>query len=218
MNEINDIEIGRQLRRPDGELGIEIGEKMNSSNNTMYDLVFSRLVLKSNFKVLEIGYGNGKFIGDLFKINPDITVFGVDFSDTMYSQACLINKDLIADNKVVLKSEDACAMSFPDSSFDVIFTNNTLYFWKFDEQVKEIKRVLKPGGKLYIGYRPKEVMINLPFVEEHFTLYNPDDLERLLSQHGFKILENKSQTIKRVSIDGSEVTSIDNCLVGERAA
>lgn len=218
MNEINHLEIGRQLRRPDGELGIEIGEKMNFSNNSMYELVFSRLVLKNNFNVLEIGYGNGKFIADVFKINPYITFAGVDFSQTMYSQACLNNKDLLEGNKVVLKCEDACAMSFPDSSFDVVFTNNTVYFWRFEEQVKEIRRVLKMGGKLYIGYRPKEVMINLPFVEEHFTLYTPDDLERSLTERGFKILENVSQSVKKMSIEGNEVNSMDNCLVAERVS
>jgi ubiquinone/menaquinone biosynthesis C-methylase UbiE len=217
MEEINYIEIGRQLRKPDGEMGIEIGEKMNSSNNTMYNLVFSKLELKKGFNVLEIGYGNGKFIPDYFNICPDIKVAGVDFSDTMFAQAVENNKDLIQQSRVLLKCEDAMAMSFPNDTFDVVVTINTVYFWKdAAAQMKEIKRVLKKGGRLYIGYRPKEVMQNLPFIEEHFTLFDPEDLENLMITHQFRVIENKSQTISRTGIDGAEIVSMDNCLIAEK--
>lgn len=217
MEEINYIEVGRQLRRPDGEMGIEIGEKMNSSNNTMYEQTFSKLKLQKGYNLLEIGYGNGKFIPEYFKICPDIKVFGVDFSETMFSQATDINKELIEKSQVFISCEDALAMSFPAELFDAIVTINTVYFWKETEkQIKELKRVLKKGGRIYIGYRPKEMMQKLPFIEEHFTLYSPEDIEQLFIKYQFKIIENISQTIKRVGIDGNEITSMDNCLIVEK--
>ena len=217
MEEINYIEVGRQLRKPDGEMGIEIGEKMNSSNNTMYEQTLSKLNLQEGYKLLEIGYGNGKFIPEYFKICPEIKIYGIDFSETMFLQATENNIGLIHKSQVSLSCEDALSMSFPVEMFDAIVTINTVYFWKeAEKQIKELKRVLKKGGRIYIGYRPKEIMQNLPFVEEHFTLYTPEDIEQLFLKNQFKILENISQTIKRVGIDGKEITSMDNCLIVEK--
>lgn len=217
MSEINPIDLGRQLKKPTGEIGLKVGENMNSSNNQIYDFLLSTIDIKDNSKILEIGFGNGKFISKFFDINPKIHLTAIDFSDIMCSEAKNNNKEFIDDDKLVIKCEDSLDMSFPNDSFDKVVAINTIYFWDaIDSHLLSIKRVLKKGGQLIIGYRPKSVMINLPFAQEVFKLYDPDELQLLIKQNGFKIIKEENQTITRKSIDGSEIKSTDICLIVEK--
>ena len=58
--------------------------------------------LKDNDKILEIGFGNGNFISNYFTMNPNIKVFGVDYSETMCSEAVSINQKYINNNQLFL--------------------------------------------------------------------------------------------------------------------
>jgi ubiquinone/menaquinone biosynthesis C-methylase UbiE len=217
MSDINPLELGRQLRKPTGELGLKVGENMNSSNNQIYDFVLSSMNIKDNCKILEIGFGNGKFVSKFFDINPMIHLSAIDFSEIMCSEAKIINKGFINDNKLVVKCEDSMDMSFPNDSFDFVVTINTIYFWdNFDKHLQSIKRVLRNKGKLIIGYRPKNVMINLQFAQDVFKLYNSDDLQILVERNGLKIVKEEKQSINRRSVDGSEIKSTDICLIVEK--
>jgi SAM-dependent methyltransferase len=217
MSEINPSELGRQLMKPTGETGLKVGENMNSSNNQIYDFVFTSMNVKDNCKILEIGFGNGKFVAKYFDINPAIHVSAVDFSEIMCSEAKKINKRFIDDNKLVVKCEDSLNLSFPNDTFDIAVTINTIYFWDSpDRHLQSIKRVLRKGGLLFIGYRPKSAMIKLPFVKEVFKLYDTEDLQSLITKNGFKIVKEDKQTINRTSVDGSEIKSTDICLIVEK--
>ena len=41
MSEISSQELGRQLMKPSGEVGLKVAEKMNSSNTNLYNFVLS---------------------------------------------------------------------------------------------------------------------------------------------------------------------------------
>ena len=78
------------------------------------------------------------------------------------------------------------SMPFDDASFDKICTMHTIYFWPDPTAgLNKILRVLKPGGQLVIGIRPKDNMEKLPFVRYGFTLYSEPELRDLLTQAGF---------------------------------
>jgi ubiquinone/menaquinone biosynthesis C-methylase UbiE len=217
MRDISSIELGRQLMKPNGDFGLQVGENMNSSNNSIYDFVLSQLDIVSDSEILEIGFGNGKFISKYFKINPNIRFSAIDFSEIMCSEAKLINKDLINDNKLVIKCEDSLSMSFSKDSFDIVVTINTVYFWgHIEAQLEEIKRTMKTGGLLFIGYRPKSVMKDLPFAQEVFMLYDSEDLQLIVQRQGFKIVKEESQTTQRKSVDGSVIHTTDICLIVEK--
>ncbi len=217
MSEIKPEELGRQLMKPTGEIGLKVGENMNSSNNKIYDFILSSLCIKDNCKILEIGCGNGKFVSKFFNNNPTVHLTAIDYSETMCSETKKINKGFIDDNKLIVKCEDSRDMSFPNDSFDIVVSINTIYFWNDPHcHLQSIKRVLRKGGQLIIGYRPKSVMINLPFVQEVFKLYDPVDLQLLINQNGFRKVKEDKQTITRVSVDGSEIQSTDICLIVEK--
>ncbi len=168
-------------------------------------------------KVLEIGFGNGNFFSNYFNINPSINVFGVDFSDTMCGEAVLLNQRYINDNKLSLSCEDSLRTSFDNDYFDTIISINTIYFWNsIDEQIEEIRRLLKRGGKLLIGFRPKSIMEKLPFTKEVFRLFESLQIIELLQRHNFKIIDEKTRNISRKSVDGNDINSIDICIVAEK--
>lgn len=217
MGEISQIELGRQLKKPEGEFGLQVGESMNSSNISIYDFVLSQLEMADEMEILEIGFGNGKFIPKYFQINPNIRFSAIDFSDLMCSEARLMNKDFIHDNKLTIKCEDSLSISFAENFFDIVVTINTVYFWEpIEKQLEEIKRVMKNGGLLFIGYRPKSVMKDLPFAREVFKLFAPEDLRMIVQQQGFKIVKEEIQKTHRVSADGSVVHSADICLIAQK--
>ena len=217
INDINPIELGRQLKKPTGETGLKVAENMNIANEQIYDFVLSQIDMNDNSKILEIGCGNGKFIPKFFISNPNIHLTVIDYSDVMCNKAKILNKGLINDNKLDVQCEDAVEMSFSDDYFDMVVTINTVYFWEQKEkQLTEIKRVLKKDGLFITGYRPKSVMKDFPSTQEVFTLYEPEDLTLLIKQNGFEIIKETQQSTNRTAVDGSQVQSIDICLVAQK--
>jgi ubiquinone/menaquinone biosynthesis C-methylase UbiE len=84
-------------------------------------------------------------------------------------------------------------MPFSDQTFDVVFGINVLYFWETPEkELSEILRVLKTGGLLMLGYRPKTFMQAIPFTQFGFTLYETTALESLLAKNGFEEISTET--------------------------
>ncbi|HEX2935648.1 MAG TPA: class I SAM-dependent methyltransferase [Bacteroidales bacterium] len=217
MSEIDAKELGRQLMRPTGENGLKVGENMNSSNKLIYDLIISQMKIEDRMRILEIGFGNGKFIPRFFELNPSINMAGIDFSDIMCNEAKAANKEWVEAGKLIVKCEDSQAISFPDEYFDIVVSVNTVYFWQpLEMHLNEIKRVLRKGGLLVTGYRPKEVMKNLPFAQEVFRLFDPEELQLEVEKNGFKVIKEERKETHRKSVDGSEVHSMDICLIAEK--
>lgn len=217
MSEIDAKELGRQLMKPSGEAGLKVGENMNVSNKLIYDLVFSQVTLEDHSRILEIGIGNGKFIPRFFALNPNLQISAIDFSDIMCDEAIAANKELVDTNKLIVKCEDSQAMSFPDECFDLVISVNTVYFWEpLNKHLNEIKRVLRKGGLFVTAYRPKAVMERLPFAQEVFRLFDPEELQFEIKKNDFKVVKEERKETHRKSVDGTNVRSMDICLIAQK--
>lgn len=217
MQNLDPTEYGRQLLKPEGEAGIQMGELMNFTNQYFYAAAFQIIDFANMHQVLEIGFGNGKFFPEYVRANPNIHITGVDFSETMCNEAAKRNADLIAQQKLQIVCENACSTSFSDNSFDAIITINTVYFWQQpDAQIEELKRILRPNGKLLIGFRPRSEMAPFAFTKEVFTLYEAKDVIHLLGKHGFRVLQHESRPVSFKSPEGTDISFTDNCILFER--
>lgn len=181
-------EIARQLGRPEGERGIKTGEMMNLSNTNMTKRAIASLSLTEGDWVLEIGPGNAAHAEEVVKTAPEIVYQGVDISETMVQEAQKRNADLVAAGQARFGLSDGLTLPFPASTFDKIFTVNTVYFWeKPAEYAAEIYRVLKPGGRFALTLADKTFMEKLPFTKYGFHLYNRAAATELLETAQFSV-------------------------------
>jgi ubiquinone/menaquinone biosynthesis C-methylase UbiE len=82
---------------------------------------------------------------------PAGAVVGIDAAPEMIGYATSRSRP---DANVSFKVESAGALSFPDSSFDVVVSSLTMHHLAPAEQlpaIQEMRRVLRPGGALLIA-------------------------------------------------------------------
>ncbi len=110
------------------------------------DLEFIKKYISNGDKVLDLGCGNGRLI-DLLK-DLDIKYVGIDSSEKLISLA----KQKYPKHEFL--KANALKLPFKDNSFDKIISIAVLHHIPSRELrlkfLKEIKRVLKPNGKLVL--------------------------------------------------------------------
>lgn len=210
-------EFAKQLRKPEGEAGIGVGKNMNEGNARLYELVYSLMDIGNNERILELGFGNGKFIPDLLNKGNNLFYAGIDFSETMVKEALLYNHALLQAGSAQIREGNISAIPYENGSFDKVFTINTLYFWPSPlENMKEVGRVLKTGGYAYLGIRPKSVMNKIPFVQHGFELYEPEDAKALMEAAGFTDVTYEVRDEPPLSIQGIEIPIQGACIMGTK--
>ena len=176
----------KQARKPAGLVGRFVAAPLfEKGNHELNSLMFETLDINENDHVLEIGFGTGKLINEIADHIENGIVEGVDFSETMVALAKKKNTRHIIAGRVQIHSGDFDNVPFDENRFDKIFTVNTIYFWKNPEKtISKIYRLLKPGGKLFIGLHEKSEMEKMSLDREIFKYYSMEDLKELLSVHG----------------------------------
>ncbi len=170
-----------QLRKPHGEGADAIAAYMRGLNRELYEHVVKQLLPYENASLLELGFGEGIVPEMLDQHNVTLQYTGIDFSEEMVKMATAKH---IPGASFLLG--EVAAMPFAEQTFDICVGINVLYFWETPErELSEIMRVLKPGGLLLLGYRPKTFMQVIPFAQFGFTLYEVATLEKLLENNGF---------------------------------
>ncbi len=180
--------IAAQLRRPSGFFGRFVGPRFfNRANAQIHAYALEHLDVQPGETVLDVGFGGGLALEQIAMLVDGGRVVGVDLSPEMVRQARRRFASLIEAGTLQIEEADAAALPFDAETFDKALTVNTIFF--FPDPVaclREIRRVLKPGGWLVVGFRSREKMQGFGFTKHGFTLYAPDDGRRLLGEAGFK--------------------------------
>jgi arsenite methyltransferase len=179
--------LAAQLRQPSGLFGkFFMGDFLNKGNEKINHLTVELLDIKPTDRVLDIGFGGGVTIEEMVKIIDTGKIHGVDFSQAMVDKAKWRFKKSIQAGKVSIEFGDVSQLPFDAKIFDKVCTVNTIYFWKDPlVSLREIRRVMKKGGKLIISIRSADKMKDLPFTQHNFKLYAPEDVKHLLVGAGF---------------------------------
>ena len=179
-------QMAAQLRKPHGFMARKVGERMNAANRSLYEAAWKALELRDGMSVLEIGFGNGLFFPDLSKQAKELKVVGLDFSEDMVKQATARNAGLVSSGRLTLSHGASDHMPYPDASFDRVFCINVVYFWDDPAaHLREVRRVLRPGGTFTAILRTRSSMEKLPFASHGFTKYEQADWEQVLRANGF---------------------------------
>src|SRR3954447_6104992 len=115
-------------RTPRGEVGRAVAEGMNVTNKPTYERLFRRLELQRGARVLEVGFGNGRFLPLLMEQAHDIRYVGVDISEPMVEEASKFNATSVAVGKVKLYQGSAETIPCPAGSFERAFSVAVIYF------------------------------------------------------------------------------------------
>jgi ubiquinone/menaquinone biosynthesis C-methylase UbiE len=106
--------------------------------------------LKAGESVLDVGCGTGTLaITAKRLVGPQGTVHGIDASPEMIARAR--RKAAKAGVEVIFENAVAESLPFSDARFDVVFTSMMLHHLPGEARrqcLREIRRVLKPGGRL----------------------------------------------------------------------
>jgi len=209
--------MARHLRKPSGAFGIQVGEMMNKSNEIQYDFTLDIMQPGYDEYILEIGFGNGEFFEKLITRAEGLTLTGIDYSETMVETAQKKNAALINEGRLVLQIGNSDQLSFPDNSFDKVFCINVAYFWdKPDDHLKEIYRVLKPGGKFYTTIRTRESMRFMPFTRFGFASYSVAEWKTLLDQHKFQFISVNTLDEPTSQFNGKTIRFQSICMAAKK--
>jgi ubiquinone/menaquinone biosynthesis C-methylase UbiE len=158
------------------------------ARRNVYDAqwTISLLDIQPNQRVLEIGFGPGVSTQMASEKASQGFVAGIDHSKTMLQAASQRNADAIQSGRMELKHGDVASLPYPEGSFDMAYSLHSIYFWQKPlECLKEIKRVLKPGGLLAITIQPKDQW-KQNVDATVMTLYFGTNLASLFSEAGYQ--------------------------------
>ena len=109
--------------------------------------------LDASSSVLDVGCAKGFMLHDMAELIPGINVKGVDVSDYAIANA-------IEDMKPHLSVASAVKLPFPDKSFDVVISINTVHNLVRDDcatALREIERVARKGAFITVdAYRDED--------------------------------------------------------------
>lgn len=173
----------RQGGHPRGIAGRLTGWVMahRRSNRQRNRWAVSLLDVQPSDRVLEIGFGPGVAIAELASRATRGQVYGIDHSTVMVGQASRRNAAAIRAHRVLLAH--ASVEEFPsfEDPLDAILAVNNVGFWPNPaERLRELRRLLCPGGRIALVSQPR-----CPGANHHTTARAAEQLQDLLTQAGF---------------------------------
>ncbi|MDF2504548.1 MULTISPECIES: class I SAM-dependent methyltransferase [Clostridium] len=181
-----------QCRKPKGEMGKFVVEGMNESHFELTTWGLDKIEIKEDSIILDIGCGGGRTVNRLASLANKGKVFGIDYSKDCVNWASEYNKELMEKDKVEILNASVEKLPFENEKFDMVSAVETMYFWPdIVNNLIEIKRVLKPSGKI--------IVINEIYADEKFKerndefikignmeVHTPKEFEELFKKAGYK--------------------------------
>jgi arsenite methyltransferase len=177
--------IALQLGRPEGLPGRVLGHVLNRTNRWINGRAVDRLRIGGGDSVLEVGFGGGGALSAVLgRTYGDVA--GIEVSDAMLAHARRRFRRELRRERLLLASAPASSIPFADCRFDRVVSTNTIYFWpEPDKGLREIGRVLGPGGRVVIATGCPEDMRRRGYDRYGFRIFRDAELEQLLEDSGF---------------------------------
>lgn len=186
----------QQFARPTGLLGRLAGYFMAFRNKERSWWVLPLLEIHDKDRVLEVGFGPGVDIRRVSEMAVKGFVAGVDHSEVMLEQARQRNQAAIQAGRVELHLSAADRLPFPDGSFEKVFSINVAHFWAEPVvPLREMRRVLREGGRIAIAVQPRTKGANERTARETAKM-----IVENLNAAGFTQVRMESKKMRPVSV------------------
>jgi arsenite methyltransferase len=176
--------LSRQLRRPSGWVGRRLmGKALNQGNRRMLDSAVEALAPVEGESIVDVGFGGGYALDVIRARVAPARPAGIEISSAMIEAARGRWGDAVE-----LHLADVASMPFDDRTRDGVLSVNSIYFWPDPgAALREIRRVLKPGGRVVFGIRRRDIMWFSPVTWFGFRMYSVDRVKALLRAAGFSV-------------------------------
>jgi len=179
-------------RRPTGRLGRQVAESMNSHHRPLREWGLGLGEFPEQARILEAACGGGMTARALLREMVVSSLVGFDLSEEMALFSRRINRQYVETGRAAFLAADVSNLPFSVHSFDGVVAFETTYFWPdLVKGIRELVRVLRPGGRLLIVnelYRYPE----LPEEEEkvikllEMEVLTPDEYRACLTAAGLE--------------------------------
>jgi ubiquinone/menaquinone biosynthesis C-methylase UbiE len=175
-----------QFARPSGVAGRWlIAPWLDIISRSMNRAVFAALDLRGEDRVLEVGFGGGELLQWILAATSG-RVWGVDISHAAFARACRRFRREIAEGQLELALASVDSLPLPDGAADKALSVNNIYFWPDPKAaMRELARVLRPGGQLLIALETPESLRSWPGHRYGFRLFDADEVTALMKDAGF---------------------------------
>ena len=186
----------KQFRKPTGWLAGLAGLGMNRGHEKVWRWGLEHIAIQPDAIILDVGCGGGGAVRILAQAASRGKVYGVDYSEDVLPTARRINKALVRQGRVEIKQGSVSELPFPDDTFDLATAFETTIFWpSLVDDLREVRRVLKPGGTLLIA---NEAYADARFEERNARwsrwanlqqLHTPEETHQCLIEAGYTQVE-----------------------------
>ncbi|MBM4043628.1 MAG: methyltransferase domain-containing protein [Planctomycetes bacterium] len=160
---------------------------------------YRRWIGPDDKKVLDAGFGTGRFCFALAKDLPHSEVVGIDISPNLVEDATNAAAVLGLTN-VTFTQASIFSLPFADGAFDVVFNEGVIEHLDYEAAVREMVRVTKPGGKVVIGvpnwycfpHTLRKALIRLLGLKFEYDVeksFRHSELRDLLARNGLTCIE-----------------------------
>lgn len=157
---------------------------------------FNRININPEGTMLDLGCGEGRHIFGLMEKFPDLKCIGLDPHIESLDKASEGLKFLesISNTKTNFLSGSAYLLPFSDDSFDLVVCSEVLeHLHDYKDAIKEINRVLKPGGQ-FLASVPAEFpekicwLLSEAYQNQpggHLRIFKKNELIKEVAEHNF---------------------------------
>lgn len=151
--------------RHKGEKEFHDSKFSDTHKKSHYEVAFNSIIIQRMLKeigslegrrILEFGCGTGWFTRKLARLGGEVSAFDISEEAVKRVQTLLASEGL-ADN-VHIDQMAGEELLYEDDTFDFVIGVAVLHHLELESSIKEIKRVLKKGGKAYfaepLGHNP----------------------------------------------------------------
>jgi SAM-dependent methyltransferase len=188
-----------QVRKPKGLVGKFVLWIFSIRHSKLTDWGLKHVKVGEYYTILDVGCGGGRMIYKLAGMTTKGKVFGIDHSKQSVAASHNTNRYWIGKGRVEIQHGSVSNLPFRDDIFDLVTAVETHYYWpNLVTDMREILRVLKPGGKLIVivesyasGGRDKEEQLSADAEvpkkkrSKFFTQLSVTEHKELFSEVGF---------------------------------